>query len=122
MSTYAPNYFPSSKRSFTAGAAVTGGQLLYISAANTVSPTSAATPSWIGVAENDAASGGVVTVYCEGEHLLTASGSISAGDPVIPAAAGAVATISTDTTYTHVVGVALTAATNGNTVTVRLRA
>ncbi len=40
---------------------------------------------------------------------------------MITAAAGAVVTIGSDTTYDHVVGIALAAATNGNTVPVLFR-
>jgi hypothetical protein len=119
MAQYAPNFFPAFQRTYTAGAAITGGQLVYISAANTVSPTTGAGTVGIGVAEYDAASGANVTVLqCVGEHLLIASGSISAGDKVISAAGGQVATIASDTTYDQVIGTAVTAATNGQTVAV----
>jgi hypothetical protein len=121
MSTYAPQYFPAGKLGFTTTVAVTGGQLLAISGSNTVAPTSGPTNAWIGVAENDAPAYGSVTVYCEGVHLLTASGSISAGDLVVGAASGQVATIGGDTVYSNVVGIALAAATNGAVVPVRLR-
>jgi hypothetical protein len=40
MAVYAPNKFPADRLTFTAGATITEGQLVYISAANTVSPTS----------------------------------------------------------------------------------
>lgn len=122
MGNYAPNYFPALRRTYTTSAAVTGGQLVAVSGNNTVAPTSGATAAWLGVAEYDAASGALVTVLQgTGEHLLTAAGSIAAGDNVIAAAAGQVATVGADTTYDHVVGVALAAATNGQTVPVLLR-
>jgi hypothetical protein len=117
---YAPNYFPAERLSFTAGAAITEGQLVYLSAANTVSPTSAATIAWIGVAAQTVASGAQVTVYCEGVHTVAASGAIAAGANVVPAAAGAVADLAAGTNYAQVVGVALSAAAN-NLVTVLIR-
>jgi hypothetical protein len=122
MGNYAPNFFPAFRRTYTAGATITGGQLVQITAASTVSPATATGQPWVGVAEYDAASGAQVTVLqCVGEHLMTASGSIAAGAYVVPAAAGAVATIGSDTNYNDVVGIAITAATNGQTVPVLFR-
>jgi predicted RecA/RadA family phage recombinase len=86
MSDYAPIYFPADRLPRTTSATVTKGQLLYVSGVDTVAPTSAATGAWIGVAAHDAASGAQVVVYTEGVHELAASGSITAGDNVIPAA------------------------------------
>jgi hypothetical protein len=122
MGNYAPNYFPAYRRSYTASAAITGGQLVQVSGAGTVAPTSAATSAFLGVAEFDAASGGPVTVLqgC-GEHLLIASGTITAGDNVVAAAAGAVADIGAGTNYGQIVGIALTSVTNGQTVPVLFR-
>lgn len=105
---YVPNYFPGDAISATAGAAITGGQLVYVSAANTVSPTTAATGSWLGVAADNADLNTLVSVMCEGVHTLAASGTVNAGDVVVPAAAGAVASIGAGTTYSQVVGVAMT--------------
>jgi hypothetical protein len=115
MSQYTPVYFEADKLCDTTSAAVTGGQLLYVSGDNTVAPTTAATSAWIGVAASDAASGTRVTYYTEGVHDLAASGSIAAGDNVIPAASGAVATQGTPSAAnaTQVVGVAKSAAASG---------
>ena len=122
MAIYAPNYFPADSLTFTAGATITAGQLVYISAANTVSPTSAATAAWVGVAAHDAASGALVAVYTEGVHTLAASGAIAAGATVIPAASGAVADQSTPSAANdiQVVGIALSAAAS-SLVTVLIR-
>ena len=81
----------------------------------TVAPTTAATSAWVGVAAADAASGDRVTYYTEGVHDLASSGTINAGDLVIPAASGAVAAIGTVTTANsvQVVGVAKSAAASG---------
>lgn len=122
MTVYAPNAFPAERWTYTAGATITAGQLVYISAANTVSPTSAATIAWVGVAAQDAASGASVTVYHIGIHTVAASGSIAAGANVVAAASGAVADQSTPTAGNdpQVVGVALTAAAS-SLVTILIR-
>lgn len=118
MATYSPVQFPGDSLSSTTSATVTAGQLLYVSGDNTVAPTTAATSAWIGVAAVDAASGAGVTLYTEGVHELAASGAITAGDLVIPAAAGAVATIGTVATANsvQVVGKALAAAASSKVV------
>lgn len=122
MAVYSPVWFPGDTFSSVTSATTTAGQLVYVSGDNTVAPTTAATAAWIGVAAQDAASGAGVTVYTEGVHELAASGAITAGDLVIPAAAGAVATIgsATATTDSQIVGVALAAAASSK-VTVLLR-
>lgn len=117
-SDYVPLFLPSGELTFTAGAPITAGQLVYISADNTVSPTTTNTSAWIGVAAQTVLSGATVSVYLEGVHVLAASGAITAGAVVVAAADGAVATIGSDTDYTDAVGVALTTAAN-NQVTVR---
>jgi hypothetical protein len=117
---YAPNFFPGERLSFTAGAAITEGQLVYLSAANTVSPTSAATIAWVGVAAESVASGAQVTVYGCGVHTVAASGAIAAGANVAAAAAGAVADFASGTNYGQVVGLALSAAAN-SLVTILIR-
>lgn len=121
MGLYAPNYFPADRLQFTAGAAITAGQLVYLSAANTVSPTTAATGAWVGVAEHDAASGDQVPVYLVGVHTLAAPAAIAAGANVVAAAAGGVATVGSDASDgANIVGVALAAAA-GNLVPVLIR-
>jgi hypothetical protein len=122
MSDYAPLYFPADRLPRTTSAAVTKGQLLYVSGVDTVAPTSAATSAWVGIAAHDAASGAQVVVYTEGVHILAASGAITAGDNVIGAAAGAVATQGAPSAANavQVIGVALNTAAS-NLVTVLLR-
>lgn len=121
MAIYAPNNFPGEKLTLTAGAAITGGQLVYISAASTVSPTTAATGAWLGIAAHDAANGALVTVMTEGVHTVAASGAIAAGAAVIGATGGAVATVASDASDgANIVGVALTAAAS-SLVTIVLR-
>jgi hypothetical protein len=113
------DYLPiESDHSFTSttSAAVTGGQVLAVSAAGTVAPAGANVANSVGVAAFDvAASGGLITYYRGGVQEVVASGSIAAGDNISTAASGQVAT----TTSTNpVIGVALTAATTGNKVQV----
>lgn len=123
MAEYAPLHFPADTFSRTTSATVTAGQLLYVSGDDTVAPTTAATSAWVGVSAFAAASGAAVTVYTEGVHVLTASGSITAGDNVIGASGGKVATQGTASAANdvQVVGVALAGATDGNPVNVLLR-
>lgn len=110
MAEYAPIYLSGDQLPRTTSAAVSAGQLLYVSGDDTVAKTSAATGAWIGVAAHDAASGGQVVVYTEGVHELAASGAIAAGARVCAAANGAVADFASGTDYSQVVGIALSAA------------
>jgi hypothetical protein len=121
MAVYAPLFYPGDSIPRVTSAAVTAGQLVYVSGNDTIAPTSAATVSWLGVASQDDAGGGQISVYTEGVHVLAASGTINAGDVVVPAAAGAVAAIGAGVNYAQVVGVALSAAAS-SLVKVQLRA
>lgn len=120
MSDYLPLFHPGGKLPVVTSAAVTAGQLLAVSGNNTVAPTSGAGMALGVAAEDDATGGNQIMAFRCGVHNLIASGSIAAGDAVVAAAAGAVATIGSDTVYTHVVGQALAAAANGK-VLVALR-
>jgi hypothetical protein len=114
MGIYAPNNFPGDRLSYTAGANIAAGQLVYFSADRTVSPTTAATGAWVGIAAYDCLSGGQVTVIRKGVHVLAASGAIAVGANVVPAAAGAVATVGSDASDgANLVGVAESAAAGG---------
>ncbi|ORV92836.1 hypothetical protein AWC11_07270 [Mycobacterium interjectum] len=119
---YVPAFLPGHQLSCIAGANITQGQLVYVSGNTwpnpTVSPTSAATAEQVGVAAATAASGQPVSVYFKGVHVLTSTGTINAGDPVMAAAAGAVAEFS-GTTYSQIIGRALAAAAS-NAVPVML--
>lgn len=96
---------------FTATVDVTGGQLLVVTGARSVSPTSASTAAWVGTAAFDAKAGEKVTVLRGGVQELVASGAIAVGARVIPAADGKVVTIGAGDAH-HAVGTALTAGTN----------
>lgn len=119
MSDYLPVYTPAEVATFTASAAITGGQLLAVSGNGTVGPAGAASASWIGVAAGDAPSGSRVSVFCRGTvHESTAAGAITAGAQLATGAAGTVATLAAAAANAlgdinnarAVVGVALTTA------------
>ncbi len=96
---------------------VIGGQLVTAlgAAAGTASTTV------IGVAAQDGVAGDKITVWPNKFHRLVASGTIASGDPLCAAAAGAIRTavVGTDA-VNSIIGRALTAATNGNAVSVSL--
>lgn len=106
------------EKALTAGADLTKGQVVELSGNLTVSPTSATSAKVIGVAMFDAKSGEKCTVECEGLFKLKAKGSISGGDKVESALAGAVAKIATTGTV-NPIGIALNDATDGAYVYVK---
>jgi hypothetical protein len=119
MAEYLPIYRPGQVLTLKASGAITGGQLVAVSGAGTVAVSGAASAAWVGVAAFDAATNDNVTIHSNGVQNLTASGTIAAGDSLVTAATGQVATGAAATPAAFV-GVALTAATNGNKVRVKL--
>lgn len=121
---YVPLSFSGIQWSCVASGAITAGQLVAITAGTlsgggvnpTVAATSAATASEVGVAATSAVDGAPVSVYFGGLHLLAASGAITAGDPVVAAASGAVADLGAGTAYDQVVGKAWCAASGGQVI------
>jgi hypothetical protein len=77
---------------YTAGAAITGGQVLYFTAADTVTPTIGASLAIAGIAGHDAASGAPVTVHCGAGvvHETPAGGQVAT--PLVPGLATATTT------------------------------
>lgn len=120
MADYVPLYLPGQAFTATASAAITGGKAVKVSGDGTVATNAAASTYIIGVAAFDvAASGDKVTVFARGTiHRLTASGTVTAGNTVEGAAAGAVAAHTEGTNDARIFGVALTTASDGNTVEV----
>lgn len=114
MPTKTARFKPGHEVSFTASAAITGGQLVEVTGARTVAPAAAASSKAIGYAQRDAASGASVPIFLVGGGvvLATASGAVAAGDQIVTAAAGAAATSATPATGTRI-GIALTAAASG---------
>lgn len=119
MADYVSVFKPGEDLTMTAAATITGGQLVYVSAANSVTPTAGATAAWLGVATTDAANGAKVGITSGGVQEVTASGAVAVGDVLIPAAAGKVAAIGGGTNYAQVVGIALTAAADAAKARVR---
>lgn len=76
-----------------AGAAITGGQVLVFSAADTVIPAAGASLAFAGIAGHDAASGALVTVFT-GAGVLhetqTTAAAVTAGALLASAAGGLV--------------------------------
>jgi hypothetical protein len=119
MAEYLPIYRPGQVLTLKASAGITGGVLVAVSGSGTVATSGATAATWLGVAAFDASTNDNVTIHCGGVQNLTASGSIAAGDSLVTAASGQVATGAAATPAAFV-GIALTAATNGNKVRVKM--
>lgn len=125
MADYLPVYTPGQAVPFTASAAVTGGTLAAVSGDGTVGPAGASSAKVVGVFAHDAGSGVRVTVWCRGPvHEVVNSGGVTAGDQLVSAASGQVASLAAASTAVaadinaarSVVGIALNTATTGNKV------
>lgn len=115
-------------RNYVTTGAVTGGNIVAFSGDKTVAQAGANSILVAGWCPYDVASGGLAPVYREGVVPCIASGTITAGQRVVPAATGKVATIGAVSTPTAaevtatrvVVGTAEAGATDGNTVPIIL--
>lgn len=118
MADYVPLFLPGhTATGYTASAAVTGGGAVKVSGSGTFANAAAAADIIIGVATQDFASGDKGAFVARGTvHRLTASGTVTAGDVVEAAAAGAVATHTQGTNDVRSFGIALTTATTGTVV------
>jgi len=89
---------------FVASAAITKGQVVYVSGDGQVAPaTSANAAKCVGVADNDAAAGEDVFVIIYGKATVVADGAISAGDRVRAAStAGRVVSENSMPTHKHI--------------------
>jgi Uncharacterized conserved protein (DUF2190) len=121
MADYIPIFKPGADITQTVGATpVVGGNLVMLSAANTVIPTTGATNAWLGVATQDGAVGAKVGVTSGGVQELVANGAIAVGADVGAAAAGKVTTIGAQTAFQKV-GTAMTAAAaDGDKIRVKM--
>jgi len=119
MAEYLPLHDDGDSITRSASAPVTGGQLVRVSGSGTVAPVSAASADWLGVAAFDANTGDSVTVYCSGVQRLTASGAVTAGDILVGAASGQVATNAAPGAGQQV-AIALTTAASGALVESKL--
>lgn len=116
MADYLPLFTPGTSVTFLASADVTGGRLVEISGDRSVATAPADSAKVAGVAGFDAKEGENVTVYSGGVQRPVAAGDIAAGDKVAPAADGKVSTAGE---ATNTIGLALAAASDGETVQVR---
>lgn len=92
MGDYVPKYAPGSDVTYAAGAAITGGQVVYLSAAGTCLLTAAAHANVLGVATRDVATGEQVSVTRGGVQRCVPGAAITLGDPLKSAASGRVVT------------------------------
>lgn len=109
MPEHLPAFAPGCDVTFTASAAVTGGQVVEITGDMTVGPAGAASAKVVGVASFDAPADFEVGVSTDGVHRLTASAAVTAGAKVAATAAGTVALAATNPP----IGTALEAIANG---------
>lgn len=114
MSDYLPKFKPGQAVTYTASAAVTGGQIVEVTGDRTVGPAGASSVKFVGVAAHDAAVGGSVTVFSGGIQRPVASASVTAGALVACAADGKVVTAAAAAGTT--VGVAVSSADADETV------
>jgi hypothetical protein len=91
MPDYTPVYGRPKQMTFTAGAAITGGQVLSVSAADTVVPAALNAANYAGVAAHDAAAGAQVTVFMGAGviHETLATAATAAGALVFAGSATA---------------------------------
>lgn len=116
MADHLPLFKPGQAVTFTATAAITGGQIVEVSGDRKVAPAGAASTKAIGTASQDVAIGDLLVVHLNGPiDTVIAAAAITAGASVEAAAAGQAQTATTG----RVLGIALTAATAaGQTVQV----
>ena len=125
MSDYNPKHRSVVTVTVTTSDIVVGGQLLVVSGDGTVAAATGESAAYVGVSLADAISGGYVAMEARGAvHVSTASGAVTAGDQLVTASGGKVATLAAATADAaadindarSVVGVALTSASNAATV------
>lgn len=117
MADYVP-VIGAGRRTSKASATIVGRQVVAVSGVNTIAPASAGSTAVVGVAAFDAATNADVTIYFGGVQEVTASGSITAGSPVIAGAAGTVVAAATPAAGQQV-GVAINSAADGALVRVQ---
>jgi hypothetical protein len=108
---YAPVYGRPKAMTLTAGAAISGGQVLKFSAADTVVPADLNCTNYAGVAAHDAASGALVTVLMGGGvvHETNAAAATAAAALVYAGSATAGELGAANSSYNVPIGVAVRA-------------
>lgn len=120
MADYLPLFKPGGTLTYTASAAITGGQLVEVTGSGTVGPAGAGSLKVVGVAGHDAANGDRVTIHTGGvQRVNAAAGGVTAGDILAAGAAGTVAPIGAGAFGTKI-GIALTTAAAGVAVEAQL--
>lgn len=116
MPDYAPVYGRPKAVSLTAGATITGGQVLSFSAADTVVPAAVNAANYAGVAAHDAASGAPVTVFMGSGvvHETPALAATAAAALVFAGSATAGELGAASTGYNVAIGVAVRASTGAH--------
>lgn len=125
MGDYTPKFRPGADVTYqVATSAVTGGNIVELGAtAGLCAFTTGASAKVLGVANTDAAVGDKVSVSRGGVQRVIAGGTVAVGDPVKSAANGrAVLYVVGTDPITQFIGVALTAATVGNSFDVQWKA
>ena len=119
MADHLPKFKPGQAVTFSATAAIRGGQVVEVSGNRTVAPAGAASAKAIGTAGHDVASGGKLVVHLAGPvDTAKAAAAVLAGAKVEAGAAGTVQTATTGL----VLGIALTAAGDAGDVIEFVRA
>jgi hypothetical protein len=118
MADYAPTYGRPKAMTLTAGATITGGQVLSFSAADTVVPAALNAANYAGVAAHDAASGAPVTVFMGAGvvHETLATAATAAAALVYAGSATAGQLGAANTGYNVAIGVAVRATVGANQV------
>jgi hypothetical protein len=113
---YTPVYGRPKSMSLTAGSAITGGQVLAFSAADTVVPAAANATNYAGVAAHDAASGAQVTVLMGAGvvHETNALAATAAAALVYAGSATAGELGAANSSYNVAIGVAVRASTGAH--------
>lgn len=128
MAEYVPLHTPGVAVTSQASADITGGTLVGVSGSGTVATATANQSSWVGVAAFDAKNGEKVLVHSGGVQRIVNSGGVTAGQILVAAASGQVAALAAVTTPTAadvtntraIVGIALTTASSGEVVEVKM--
>lgn len=93
MTDYLPKFYSDPPITRKASAVIDGGQVVVVTGPGQVGPSAGANASWVGVASHPAAIGDDVTIFKGGVQRPLAASAIVAGDQVVSAANGRVATL-----------------------------
>ncbi len=108
-----PVFDPGGDITYTASAAITGGQVVEVTGSGTVGPAGAGSTKCLGVAAFDCAAGERVTIHAGGvQRIVAAAGGVTAGDIASAGAAGTVTPIGAGT-FGAKIGLVITTAAAG---------